>query len=208
MSGDDKKRFCGECSKHVHNLSAMTRDEVESFLLQNAEHGAACVRLYQRADGTMLTSDCPVGVRRRRARLLVGASAGIGLVALASFTALAFLLLRGDAPTEAEVVVPVPATVQTIFVAQQYTPYGSVWVDAPAGTKIYENGRLIGTAPMQITTTTGTHLLRADGPKPNQTETQAVTILEGQMGHVGFHFGARVEPRHVMGAMPAPGRHR
>jgi hypothetical protein len=81
MSGDDRKRFCGKCEKNVYDLSAMTRDEAEAFL---ATHEGACIRFYRRFDGTVLTSDCPVGVkhrRRRRVALVAGAAAGAGMLA-------------------------------------------------------------------------------------------------------------------------------
>lgn len=32
MSGDARRRFCGVCSKHVHNLSALTRDEANALI--------------------------------------------------------------------------------------------------------------------------------------------------------------------------------
>lgn len=67
MVGDDKVRYCGKCEKNVFNLSAMTREEAEVTVL--AKEGDLCVRLYQRHDGTVLTQDCPVGVRRKRLRL-------------------------------------------------------------------------------------------------------------------------------------------
>jgi hypothetical protein len=43
-----------------------------------ATRGKACVQLYRRSDGTVLTRDCPVGiarVRRRVARVLAGFAA-------------------------------------------------------------------------------------------------------------------------------------
>jgi hypothetical protein len=52
---DDRVRFCGECRKHVFNLSAMTRAEAEALV---ASTGEACVRFYRRADGTVATADC------------------------------------------------------------------------------------------------------------------------------------------------------
>lgn len=61
MVGDDRSRFCNQCSLHVYNLSAMTRREAESFI-SNAE-GRVCVRYYRRRDGTILTQNCPVGLR-------------------------------------------------------------------------------------------------------------------------------------------------
>lgn len=61
MVGDDRARFCNQCSLHVYNLSSMTRREAETFV-SNAE-GRVCVRYYRRRDGTILTKNCPVGLR-------------------------------------------------------------------------------------------------------------------------------------------------
>jgi hypothetical protein len=73
MIGDARVRFCGKCAKNVYNLSEMTRDEAEG-LLARAE-GSVCVRLYKRNDGTVMTSDCPVGVKRKRFRRVAAAAA-------------------------------------------------------------------------------------------------------------------------------------
>lgn len=86
MIGDERTRFCARCQKNVHNISEMTRDETETFLEANA--GAACVRMYQRADGTILTADCPVGVRKKRVRRLFLATVGGGLAAAAGALAI------------------------------------------------------------------------------------------------------------------------
>ena len=61
MIGDDLVRFCCSCKKNVYNLSSLTRDQAEALIL--AEEGRLCIRYYKRADGTVLTSDCPVGLR-------------------------------------------------------------------------------------------------------------------------------------------------
>jgi hypothetical protein len=82
MEGDDRVRFCGQCAKNVYNLSGMTRVEAE-VLLREKEHGA-CVRLCRRADGTVMTSDCPVGVRRRRRKRALLAVVGGSMVAAAA----------------------------------------------------------------------------------------------------------------------------
>jgi hypothetical protein len=79
MVGDDRVRFCRSCEKNVYNLSAMPRDEAEALLA--ARDGKMCVRLYKRADGTVLTSDCPVGVKRRQRRRAVAGVLGGGLLA-------------------------------------------------------------------------------------------------------------------------------
>lgn len=86
MEGDDKKRFCGVCQKNVFNLSAMTREAAEA-LLREAD-GELCIRLYRRTDGTVLTTDCPVGARRKlRNRVAFVALAATGvLLAARTFT--------------------------------------------------------------------------------------------------------------------------
>lgn len=73
MSGDDRVRFCELCNLHVYNISQMTRKETEA-LITNTE-GRICARLYRRSDGTIITKDCPVGLRaiRRRAARVAGA---------------------------------------------------------------------------------------------------------------------------------------
>ena len=43
MRGDDRRRFCSRCQKHVHDLGAMPRGEAEA-LVSRAE-GPLCVRL-------------------------------------------------------------------------------------------------------------------------------------------------------------------
>src|SRR5690242_21776801 len=76
MKGDDAVRFCGTCKKDVYNLSAMTTDQTEALLASPS--GRPCVRFFQRADGTVMTNDCPVGAQRvRRQRIAVGVGAGL-----------------------------------------------------------------------------------------------------------------------------------
>lgn len=81
MRGDERRRYCTECKLNVYNLSDMTRREAENFII-NAE-GRVCVKFYRRADGTVLTKDCPVGwqvVKKRisrTARAFVSMCAGI-----------------------------------------------------------------------------------------------------------------------------------
>jgi hypothetical protein len=75
MTGDERTRFCAQCQKHVYNIASMSAEEAEAFL--RGAGGEACLRIYRRTDGTVLTSDCSVGVRRRRRRVvasLVGGS--------------------------------------------------------------------------------------------------------------------------------------
>jgi hypothetical protein len=69
MVGDEKRRFCEHCGLHVHNLGAMTREEAMALLAQ-ASGGRVCARFYRRADGKVLTRDCPVGLAAARAKLV------------------------------------------------------------------------------------------------------------------------------------------
>lgn len=77
MTGTDTKRFCGDCQLHVYNISGMRANDA-ARLVESAE-GRICVRLYKRADGTVLTRDCPVGFRSRVRR--VTRAAGVALTA-------------------------------------------------------------------------------------------------------------------------------
>jgi hypothetical protein len=81
MTGDAKRRYCGECRLHVHNLSAMTRVEAEDLLKKADDR--VCVRFYRRADGTVLTRDCVPAratIQRRLRRLRVAAAALFGFL--------------------------------------------------------------------------------------------------------------------------------
>lgn len=79
MKGDDRVRHCEKCALHVYSLSGMTRSEATE-LVTRAE-GRLCIRYFRRRDGTILTADCPIGVRAavRRARLL-GAALGVAFL--------------------------------------------------------------------------------------------------------------------------------
>lgn len=91
MSGDDRVRHCAECHLNVHNISSLSRDDAES-LLQASVGKRLCIRLYRRADGTILTQDCPVGLARIRAtarRTVMRVAALLGLIGAAGIAAAA-----------------------------------------------------------------------------------------------------------------------
>ncbi|MDG1482438.1 MAG: hypothetical protein P8R54_22805 [Myxococcota bacterium] len=50
MNGDEKKRFCSACSKHVHDLSEMTEPQATAVLATVEE---PCVRYTANSDGTV-----------------------------------------------------------------------------------------------------------------------------------------------------------
>lgn len=67
MIGDERVRHCALCSLNVYNLAEMTSEDVRALLVRT--EGRVCGRLYRRADGTVLTSDCPTGLRAVRLRM-------------------------------------------------------------------------------------------------------------------------------------------
>ena len=67
MLGDDRVRFCGQCSLNVYNLSGMTRADAEDLIART--EGRLCVRFYRRFDGSIITKDCPVGLRAIKRRV-------------------------------------------------------------------------------------------------------------------------------------------
>src|SRR5579864_8307660 len=89
MPGTGRVRHCAQCNKNVYNLSAMTRREAEALLRET--EGRLCARLYRRADGTILTENCPVGLRAigRRISRMAGAAMS-AFAAVSSATAAQF----------------------------------------------------------------------------------------------------------------------
>lgn len=66
MQGDDCVRFCTQCKMNVYNIGNMSADEATK-LIQERE-GRLCVRLYRRRDGTVITDNCPLGLKKIRDR--------------------------------------------------------------------------------------------------------------------------------------------
>lgn len=81
MTGDDRVRFCDQCNLHVYNISEMTRKQAEALIAKT--EGRICAKLHRRADGTVLTKDCPVGLKAIRRR--VSRVAGATVTAIFSF---------------------------------------------------------------------------------------------------------------------------
>ncbi|HEV7644757.1 MAG TPA: carboxypeptidase-like regulatory domain-containing protein [Pyrinomonadaceae bacterium] len=78
MSGDDRTRFCSLCELNVYNISEMTAAEVRSLIGKSG--GRVCGRIYKRADGTVLTRDCPVGLSKYRKRVAKYSGAVLGAI--------------------------------------------------------------------------------------------------------------------------------
>jgi hypothetical protein len=86
MFGNERVRFCEQCQLNVYNLSEMSKAEAERLIGQT--EGRLCVRFYRRLDGSIITQNCPVGLRALKRRLsrvatavassVLSFSAGIG----------------------------------------------------------------------------------------------------------------------------------
>lgn len=85
MHGDERSRRCDHCRKRVFNLSGMTTEEAVAFVEETTRTKATCVRFFRRRDGTVLTKDCPRGLRDKwrhvEVRMAVVAAALFGAMA-------------------------------------------------------------------------------------------------------------------------------
>ena len=78
MKGDDTVRHCGACQLNVYNISNMSAAKAAELV--GAAEGRLCVRLYRRKDGTVLTSNCPVGFKAAVGRATKAAGAALALL--------------------------------------------------------------------------------------------------------------------------------
>lgn len=97
MTGDEKKRFCQQCRLNVYNISEMSSAEAQQLLFNSDSSRPLCVRLYRRFDGTVITRNCPVGLKKIRAQWSRFVQA-IGAVALWGFSFGSFVRADDAAP--------------------------------------------------------------------------------------------------------------
>ena len=81
MTGDERVRLCAQCALHVYNFENMTSTEVRELVTQT--EGRVCGRFYRRADGRMVTSDCPIAYEKLKYRLGLAASMVVGVLTAA-----------------------------------------------------------------------------------------------------------------------------
>lgn len=105
MIGNDRSRFCGQCNLNVYNLSSMTRTEAE--LLIGKTEGRLCVRYYKRADGSIITRDCPVGLRAIRRRMSYVARA-VSSAVLTFFAGIGVYEITSRMGTQVMGAIPIP----------------------------------------------------------------------------------------------------
>ena len=150
MYGDNRKRFCGDCKLNVYNLSGMPKDEAES-LIMNAE-GRLCVRFYKRADGSVITADCPVGWAKVKHRTKLYATAAASLL-MALFTGVLFVsLFTKQKPLMGELRIPfmtpmpeMPHTMGAVSLPPKNTNNNSHASSEPAGN--YVQGKMAVNKP-------------------------------------------------------------
>lgn len=75
---DQRVRFCSQCNLNVYNLSGMSRREAETLITKT--EGRLCVRFYRRADGSVLTRNCPVGLKVIKRRVAWVAQVALGMM--------------------------------------------------------------------------------------------------------------------------------
>ena len=73
MPGNNRKRFCADCDKHVFDFAQMTARQVEAVV--EAHQGNLCARLTRLPDGSLLTQEAPpVQISSRRSSPLLNAT--------------------------------------------------------------------------------------------------------------------------------------
>lgn len=83
MTGDEKRRLCAQCDCYVLKAAEMTDEEVIEAITRAASGQRVCMQFYKRADGTILTKNCPVGlalVRERASRFASRAASAVVLL--------------------------------------------------------------------------------------------------------------------------------
>jgi hypothetical protein len=151
MTGNSQVRFCDHCQLNVYNISELSRSEAES-LIASAE-GRLCARLYRRADGTILTKDCPVGLRALKRRLAKRTAA-----IFAAIVSLSAAVLGQQSPGQNK---KSSCTPQTRITRTRVTPDQTA--KAFAGTVVDQNGASISGAEVR--------LINVDTKETQQTST-------------------------------------
>jgi hypothetical protein len=90
MYGSDEVRFCEHCVKHVHDLSAMTRESAERFVARSK--GSVCVRYIRRPDGKIQTAGEKLHQIAGRASRLAAGVFGASLTLASSAYAQSFIV--------------------------------------------------------------------------------------------------------------------
>ena len=134
MSGNERVRYCGLCNLNVYNIAELTRKEATALV--SGTEGHFCARLFRRSDGTVITRDCPVGLRAIRRR--VARATGAVFATLVALSSAVF----GQKPTKQENL----CKQQVTILRKQSDTEASV----VTGTVLDSNGAIIAGARLRI----------------------------------------------------------
>ncbi|HEV7503885.1 MAG TPA: carboxypeptidase-like regulatory domain-containing protein [Thermoanaerobaculia bacterium] len=128
MSGDERTRFCSQCQKHIHDLSALEEREIEALI--EATQGRFCARITRDRFGRMVTRELDLPPFHVPAALSVRRSSP---VAAAVVTAVVAMTGAGwaQAPVPTPVTAPVAAHAGNLAAPSPAHPAG------PGGAVLY-----------------------------------------------------------------------
>lgn len=159
MEGDDRVRHCSSCRLNVYNADAMTETELANLIRD--KNGNVCVRLFQRADGTVITRDCPVGLGRKRRRRAVFGTLAASVMALAGWLGIR-QIKASSAQCNSPYATTASATTQTHLAdVEPFTTISRLapWLIAPAPTPVPQQplmGKIAAPIhPIQTSNSTG-----------------------------------------------------
>jgi hypothetical protein len=98
LIGSGRERYCWRCGRDVYDIASLSPQDARAVL--GLGGAAPPPRLYVRDDGSVMTADCPVGMRRRRVRRWLAAS--MWAFILAAPLALAWPPQLREGPTDAD----------------------------------------------------------------------------------------------------------
>ncbi|HEX5703655.1 MAG TPA: carboxypeptidase-like regulatory domain-containing protein [Pyrinomonadaceae bacterium] len=136
MTGDNRARFCSLCNLHVYNIAELTRKQAVALITET--EGRICGRIYRRSDGTVITKDCPVGLRAIRRR--VARTAGAVFATLVALTSSAF----GQSPSKKDH----PSCKQQVTISRKES---DTEPGAFTGTVVDANGAYVAGVRIKIT---------------------------------------------------------
>ena len=89
----ERVRYCEQCKRQVYDFAGLELPEAEALIFKRENRKN--VTLFKRVDGKFLTSDCPVGVKKRLTLIL----ANVGGVVLLCCVLALFLSTPKPAPS-------------------------------------------------------------------------------------------------------------
>lgn len=142
MAGDDRRRYCQECKKHVYNFSKMTRREAEALIA--TRQGNLCARIIRLSDGVILTDEIAASSHSTGRRALP--------VATAVFTAILTIGSSAVAQQPAFIGKPVPAVAKKAGDKKpQSAPQTGSGIVSIAGTVFDQSAAVIVGATVRLT---------------------------------------------------------